>query len=132
LMLWFHAPIGWPLLWCPVLLMLVMLLATGVGLVASALGTYQFDTVFAMPFLMQLWMLATPVMYSRHSVPDAWQPWYRWTPMVGIVEGFRAVLVQNRMPDTTLLIYSAVGITAVGIVAWPLFRYTSRYFADVL
>ena len=132
LMLWFRTPVGWPLLWCPALLLLTMLLATGVGFIVSALGTYQFDTVFALPFLMQLWMLATPVMYAFRSVPEPWQGWYRLNPMVGIIEGFRAVLVLKRMPDLSLLGCSVAGILVVWIIAWPLFRFTSQYFADVL
>ena len=132
LMLWFRTPVGWPLLWCPVLLLLTILLATGVGFAVAALGTYQFDTVFALPFLMQLWMLVTPVMYPLHSVPEPWRAWYQLNPMVGIVDGFRAILVQARAPDLPLLGCSVLGIVVVWIVAWPLFRFTSQYFADVL
>lgn len=132
LMLWFRTPVGWPLLWCPLLLLMTVLLATGVGFVVSALGTYQFDTIFALPFLLQLWMLVTPVMYPFHSVPERWQAWYRLNPMVGLVEGFRGILVQQHMPDLALLGCSLAGILFVWIIAWPLFRFTSRYFADVL
>src|ERR1700687_3900641 len=132
LMLWFHTPVGWALLWCPVLLLLTILLATGVGLAVAALGTYQFDTVFALPFLMQFWMFATPVMYPLHSVPASWQGWYKLNPMVGIVDGFRATLVQNGAPDLSLLAYSVIGVFVVWIIALPLFRFTSQYFADVL
>jgi ABC-type polysaccharide/polyol phosphate export permease len=52
--------------------------------------------------------------------------------MVGIIEGFRAVLAEARAPDPTLIACSVLGILGVWLVAWPLFRYTSRYFADVL
>jgi len=115
LMAWFRTPVSWTLVWFPVLLLLTILLATGVGFAVAALGTYQFDTVFALPFLMQFWMFATPVMYPLHSVPAAWRGWYAVNPMVGIVDGFRAVLV-----------------FLVWLIAWPLFRFTSQYFADVL
>jgi lipopolysaccharide transport system permease protein len=132
LMLWFRTPVGWPLLWCPALVLLTILLATGVGFAVAALGTYQFDTVFALPLLMQLWMLGTPVMYPLGTVPVAWQGWYRLNPMVGIIDGFRGILVEQRTPDLSLLGCSLLGIVVVWIVAWPLFRYTSQYFADVL
>jgi lipopolysaccharide transport system permease protein len=132
MMAWYRTPVGWPLLWFPVLLLLIILLATGIGFVVSALGTYQFDTVFALPFVMQLWMLATPVMYSFQSVPQRWQRWYRLNPMVGIIEGFRAILVLGRVPDPVLLACSIGGTFVVWMIAWPLFRYTSQYFADVL
>ena len=132
IMAWYRTPVGWPLLWFPGLLLLTILLATAIGFVISAIGTYQFDTVFALPFVMQLWMLATPVMYSFHSVPPQWQRWYVLNPMVGIIEGFRSILVLGRVPDPALLTYSIVGTVIIWLIAWPLFRYTSRYFADVL
>jgi ABC-type polysaccharide/polyol phosphate export permease len=52
--------------------------------------------------------------------------------MVGIIEGFRAILVLDRGPDLALLACSIGGTVVVWIIAWPLFRYTSQYFADVL
>ncbi len=132
LIVWFRLPIRWTVLWVPGLLLLLILLATGVGFAVAALGTYQFDTVFALPFLLQFWMFATPVMYSLHSVPAAWRGWYVLNPMVGIVDGFRAILVQGQPPDLWLLGYSAAGIVIVWSIAWPLFRFASQYFADVL
>jgi lipopolysaccharide transport system permease protein len=132
LMLWFRTPVGWPLLWCPVLMLLTILLATGVGFAVTALGTYQFDTVFALPFVMQLWLLATPVMYPFYSVPGRWQGWYKLNPMVGIVEGFRSILAQESMPDLSLLAYSLIGIFMIWLIALPLFRFSSQYFADVV
>ncbi len=132
MMLWFGTAVGWPLVCFPLLVLMAILLAIGVGLIVSALGTYQFDTVFALPFVMQLWMLATPVMYPLQSVPVRWQGWYRLNPMVGIIEGFRSITVLKRMPDPALLGWSMAGIIAVWMVAWPLFRFTSDYFADVL
>jgi lipopolysaccharide transport system permease protein len=132
MMAWYGTPVGWPLLWLPPLVALVMALATAVGFIVSALGTYQFDTVFALPFVTQLWMLATPVMYSLQSVPRAWRGWYRLNPMVGIIEGFRCAAVLDRTPDLWLLAFSIAITAVVWIIAWPLFRFTAKYFADVL
>jgi len=52
--------------------------------------------------------------------------------MVGIIEGFRAILVLGRVPDPVLLACSIGSTLVIWIIAWPLFRYTSQYFADVL
>jgi lipopolysaccharide transport system permease protein len=132
LMLWYRVPVGWSLLWLPLLVLLAALLATGVGLGVAALGAYKTDTIYALPFLLQVWLLATPVLYPLASVPEHWQWLYRLNPMVGIVEGFRSALVKGLMPDPSALAWSVVGIGVVWAVTWPVFRSVSQYFADVL
>ncbi len=132
MMIWFCVTVGWSLLWLPVLVLLTALLALGLGLGIAALGTYKRDIIFAVPFLMQFWLLATPIMYPLGKVPERWQYFYTLNPMVGIVEGFRSIMVKGMSPDLGLLGVSLVGIVVVWLVAWPLFRYMSQYFADVL
>jgi lipopolysaccharide transport system permease protein len=132
MMIWFRVSVGWSLLWLPVLVLLTALLALGVGLGVAALGTYKRDVMLALPFLMQFWLLATPTMYPLGNVPERWQFLYTLNPMVGLIEGFRRVVVKGVAPDLGLLAVSLLGIVAVWLVAWPLFRYMSQYFADVL
>jgi lipopolysaccharide transport system permease protein len=107
-------------------------LGLGVGLGVAALGTYRRDIIFGLPFLMQFWLLATPIMYPLGNVPERWKFLYSLNPMVGIIEGFRRAMVKGMAPDLGLLAVSFLGIMAVWLVAWPLFRYMSQYFADVL
>jgi len=132
MMAWYRVPVGWTLLWWPVLVLLTGLLALGVGLVLAALGTYKRDIIFGTPFLMQFWLLCTPVMYPLSKVSNRWEVLYSLNPMVGIVEGFRSVMVQGTMPDLWLLAVSFLGIMVIWTLAFPLFRYMSQYFADVL
>jgi lipopolysaccharide transport system permease protein len=132
MMIWFHIPIGVSLLWAPLLVSLTALLALGVGLAIAAVGTYKHDILFATPFLMQFWLLATPIMYPLGRVPNRWKSLYSLNPMVGIIEGFRSALVHGIGPDFGLLMISLLGIVLVWVLAWPLFRYMSQYFADVL
>jgi lipopolysaccharide transport system permease protein len=132
MMVWFETPIGIAMFWIPLLIVLAALLALGIGLAVSAVGTYKHDIIFAMPFFLQFWLLATPVMYPLGDVPEKFRHVYHLNPMVGIVEGFRATIIRGVSPDTALLLYSLGGIAVVWAVAWPLFRYTSQYVADVL
>lgn len=132
MMIGFRVPVGWPLLWWPVLVLLTALLALGVGLGVAALGTFKRDIIFAVPFVMQFWLLATPIMYPLGKVPPKWHFLYSLNPMVGLVEGFRSVMVKGLSPDLGLLSISLLGIVLVWLCAWPLFRYLSQYFADVL
>jgi lipopolysaccharide transport system permease protein len=132
LMAWFQVPLTRPMVWLPVLVTLLILTTTVMGLAATTLGTYWRDSVFVMPFGMQLWLLATPVMYSLDVVPPRWRPLYYLNPIVGIVEGFRSVLIGEAGPSVALLGLSLVVTALVGAVVWPSFRYASRYFADAL
>ncbi len=132
MMIWFRVPVEWSLLWLPVLVILTTLLALGLGLGVAAIGTFKRDTAFALPFVMQFWLLLTPTMYPLSNVPQRMQFIYRLNPMVGIIEGFRDVIVKGVAPDLHLLAISLIGIVVVWVVTWPFFRSVSRYFADVL
>lgn len=132
MMIWFRVPVGVSMLWLPLLVLMTSLLALGVGLGVAAIGTYKHDIIFAMPFLMQFWLLTTPIMYPISQVPVRYQLLYSLNPMVGIIEGFRRVMVRGISPDFWLLTLSMAGILVIWIIAWPIFRYMSQYFADVL
>jgi lipopolysaccharide transport system permease protein len=132
MMFWFHVPISWTILWLPVLIVLIALLALGIGMLIAAVGTYKRDIVFATPFLMQFWLLATPIMYPLSSVAERWRQLYLANPMVGLIESFRGVLIKGSAPDLNLLAMSIVGIGVIWIISWPFFRVMSQYFADVL
>lgn len=132
MLIWYHAPLGWNLLWLPVLVLLTALLALGLGMGLGAIGAFRRDLLFAVPFLMQFWLLATPVLYPLGQVPTEWSFWYQLNPMVGIIEGFRAVLARGEAPDPVLLLTTVAMIGVIWLVCWPLFRLLSQYFADVL
>ncbi|ABK43097.1 ABC-2 type transporter [Magnetococcus marinus MC-1] len=132
MLIWYQHPVGWTLLWIPLLALLTGLLALGLGLGLAAIGTFKRDVIFAIPFGMQFWLLATPIMYPANQVPERWRSLFDLNPMVGITESFRSVLLHNQSPDLTLLGGSALTIAVIWLIAWPLFRSVSQYFADVL
>jgi len=132
LLAWFHTPLGWSLLWLPLLMILGTGLALGGGMLVAALGTFKHDVLFAVPLLMQLWLLISPIMYPLEQVPANWRSLYVLNPMVGLVESVRAILVRGVAPDPSLLGIAAVGIGILLLVAWPLFRALSQNIADVL
>lgn len=129
---WYAIPVGVNLLWLPLLLVLLMALAFATGLLIAAVGTFRRDILFAIPFLFQFGLLATPVMYPVSAVPEHWQGLYRLNPLVGLIDGFRRVIIHDSPPDLNALAISAAVGAALLAVALPTFRAVSRYFADIL
>ena len=132
MMIWFRVPVGWSLLWLPILILMTGGLALPVGMFLASLGTFRRDFLLAGTFLMQLWLYTTPIIYPLSSVPERWRSLYVLNPMVGILEAFRAILARGAAPDLALLAWAVPGIVLAWVVAWPLFRVLSQYFADVL
>jgi lipopolysaccharide transport system permease protein len=114
----------------PVLVALSMMCALGCGLWLSALNVDYRDVGYVVPFLTQLWMVATPVAYPSSLLDEPWRTLYGLNPMVGVIEGFRWALLGTD-PPTTLLLLSAV-ISAVLLVSGAFYyRRAERTFADI-
>ena len=118
--------------WLPVLLLIEIVLTVGVVLFVSALNVFVRDIRLAVPFLAQLWLFVTPVMYPLSSVPAGLRPWYRANPMTGLVESFRDVLIYGKVPDFGLLLPTIVGAIAAAIIGAWYFSATESRFADVV
>ncbi|HOE65775.1 MAG TPA: ABC transporter permease [Candidatus Hydrogenedentes bacterium] len=118
--------------WLPILTLLTFMLASGIGLALAAFGTYRYDVFFAVPLLLQAWMFATPIFYLVDGVPMGLRSWYSLNPMVGIVEAYRSVLMYGQSPDLSLLAVAVIVTIVIWALVWPVFRYVSQYFADVL
>lgn len=123
---------GSAILWLPAFLLLMLLTALGVGFWLSALNVEFRDVAHAMPFLSQLWLFVTPVVYASTLVPPQWRVLYGLNPMTGVVEGFRwALLGAGRGPGQML---AASTLVAVGLfisgIAW--FRRRERNFVDAI
>jgi len=103
-------------LWLPVLLLLGVFTALGVGLWMSALNALYRDVRYVVPFLVQFWMFASPVAYPSTLVPERWRWLYGLNPMAGVIDGFRwAITGRGQAPGLLLLASSAmVALVLVG------------------
>jgi lipopolysaccharide transport system permease protein len=116
----------------PVFLLLATLTATGVALWFSALGVKYRDFMYALPFLVQVWMYASPVVYPMSLIPARWQLWFALNPATGFIEGFRwSVLGTGAFDQRLLLITIAVSILSF-LSGTFFFRRVERSFADVI
>lgn len=131
LMLWYGVGWSWHLLAAPFLLAAVVFAALGVGTFLSALTVAYRDFTHITPFLVQIWMYVTPVVFPVSLVPPNWQWLLYLNPMTGLVEGFRSAFLGKPfdVPGLTLSLAVAVALFAVGIA---FFERVERRFADII
>lgn len=132
MMLYYRVPLAWPILLLPVLIIMALVIALGVGLWFATLNVKYRDIGHAIPFFIQAWMFASPVAYSINLIPERWQTLYALNPMVGVINGFRWVLLgHGEIPANTMLVSSLVGLL---ILVTGMFYYQrmERKFADVV
>jgi lipopolysaccharide transport system permease protein len=132
MMAWYGVTPGWGLLALPLYLLLVLLTSLATCLFLSPLNVRYRDVEHAIPFLMQVWMYASPVVYSVRIVPEKWRALYSLNPMVGVIEGFRWALLGNGSPDFVVMAVSAVMVTVLLVAGLVFFRRMERTFADVI
>lgn len=132
LLVTYKVSLGASLLWLPLLILLTVALGLALAMSLGLVGAIKPDFQMIGQFGMQLWMFSSPVLYSSKSVPQEWRALYDLNPAVGLIEGFRDVLLHNRTPDLHLLLYSVATTLIMLLLSWPFFRSTSRYLAEVL
>jgi len=115
----------------PLFVLMMALLALGVGLLSAAVTVKYRDLRHALPFLIQLWMFASPVIYPTNIVPERWKWLVIINPVAGIIEGFRASLT-GRPFDWVHVSISAVITLAVLVCSVYIFRRFEDTFADVV
>ncbi len=119
--------------WLPLLLLLVIATALGVSFVLAAMNVQFRDVKYAVPFLLQSWMFATPVVYPASLIEDPlWHALYALNPMVGVIEGFRwALLGTDTAPGMSVVVSSVVAMCLLVGGAFY-FKRMERTFADVV
>lgn len=120
----------------PAFILLAMATSLGFGLWLSALNVRFRDVGYLVPFLVQIWMYLTPVIYPVTLIPERLRWLLALNPMTGVVEGFRWALLGAQLEDATPpggLFYASIAI-ALGVLVSGLifFRRTERTFADVI
>jgi homopolymeric O-antigen transport system permease protein len=132
LMFYYGVRVTAGVLWViPAMLMLTLFL-TGIALCASVLQARFRDVGVAMPLVLQVWMFATPIVYSRASVPERLREWYDLNPLVAIIEIFRGALLHSALPDGGLLVKSVVVSLLVAVLSYVWFKHVEATLMDVI
>src|SRR5882724_626592 len=132
LMIYYKITVTWTVLMLAPLTLLTTMLALGVGMWLSALNVKYRDIRYALPFLMQLWMFASPIIYPISMLPQKWHWAVMLNPVTGIIQNFRIALFGNQPFVWKSLAISAVITAMVVTYAAYSFRRMERRFADIV
>jgi lipopolysaccharide transport system permease protein len=130
LMLYHGVVPSWPIALAPAIVGLIAILACAIALGTAALQVQFRDVGLAMPLLLQVWMFLSPVVYPYSQVPVRFRPLYQLNPMAGLIDGFRRVTVEGRLPDWHLLLISALVSAALLPICYVYFKYVDATVAD--
>jgi lipopolysaccharide transport system permease protein len=135
LLVWYQVPLSLNLILAPALVVLVSVLAFATGTLLSSLNVKYRDIRYVIPFLIQFWFFATPIIYPVSMMPGKYQWIYRLNPLTGIIEAFRVALLSglNHSSFDWVAIGSSTIVTlALLTYAAYHFRGTERIFADII
>ncbi|MGH9770062.1 MAG: ABC transporter permease [Blastocatellia bacterium] len=116
----------------PLFISLAVIVSLGVGMWLSALNVQFRDVRYAVPFITQFWMLATPIAYPSSLLSEPWRTLYGLNPMAGVVEGFRWSLLGLNTSPRPILIVSVLASLAILISGAFYFRRMEKSFADMV
>lgn len=130
LLIYFKVVPGLGLVFLPILLIQLLMTSLGIGMILSAMAVQYRDVKYALGFIVQLLLYGAPVVYSTTAVPEQYQFLYSLNPMVGVIEGIRAMFLSRPMPWEWIW---PGAIVAVVLFVFGLFyfRKMERVFADV-
>jgi len=131
LMAWYRIWPTWQIVWLPLLVLLMILTAGGMGMLLAALGIQYRDVRFAMGFLTQLLMYAAPVVWPASLIPQVYRPLYGLYPMAGVIEGFRSALLGSVPMPWDLIVPGLVSASLIFVLGIVYFRRMERVFSDV-
>ena len=115
----------------PVFVLLALASSLGVGLWLSALNVQYRDFQYTVPFLVQVWLYASPVVYSTNLVPAQYQLLYGLNPMAGVIEGFRWALL-GTAPPSGIIGLSVLVVLVLLVTGAFYFKKMEQYFADIV
>jgi len=132
LLLYAGIPLSWKVMTLPAFILLAMLTALGLSLFTSAMNAKYRDVGHAIPFVIQIWMYLSPIVYPVSLVPEQWRWLYGLNPMAGVIEGFRWALLGRTAPDPVVMAESVIVLLLVVISGLVYFRKMERQFADII
>lgn len=132
MLIYYRVTPTWKLLLWPVLVVMLVALAVALGMLLSALNVQYRDVKYAVPFLLQLWLFATPIIYPTSMIPARWAWLMSINPLSGLIENFRSVWAPERAVDWSALGMSASVTAVVFALSALYFSRAEEVFSDII
>jgi lipopolysaccharide transport system permease protein len=132
MMAWYGLAPQWGIVLLPFFVLLTMLTALSVSVWLSVINVRYRDVGQAIPFLVQIWLFASPVAYPASVVPENWRSLYYLNPLAGIIEGFRWALLGSQNPPIVSLLSTTAVVLALLYGGIVFFKRMEKTFADVV
>lgn len=131
LMIFFATPVTSQIVLAPLFLFLAFVQAVSLGTLFSALNVRFRDVKFALPFLLQVWMIASPIFYPSSILPEKWRLFFAINPLTGILEGFRSALFGTGF-DWPVIAVSCASLLILMLFSLFVFKRMEDDFADMI
>ncbi len=132
LMIYYHVRPSWTIFLLPIPMLALVVFTLSVSLLLAAINVKYRDVKYVIPFLTQIWLFVTPVIYPTSMVPAKYRSLLALNPMWGIIDAFRACIFPGRTVDPQMLVISGVVIACCAVVAAVYFRRAEQVFADII
>ena len=132
ILLYYHVQLTARILYVIPIIFCVALFSAGIALLLSAWQVHFRDVGVAMPLILQVWMLASPVVYPLRSVPAGWRQIYLLNPLAGLVENFRRAVIPGLALDWGLFAVSALLSGGAFLLCYAVFKHLDSTLADVI
>jgi lipopolysaccharide transport system permease protein len=131
LMIYYGVAPAWQFLLWPILLVPLVVLTIGMSMILAALNVKYRDVKYALPFLIQLWLFVTPVIYPTSIIPERFRFVAALNPLTGLIAAFRSSAISQHI-DWSLLGVSCLLTLLVLVIGMTVFRKAERVFADIV
>jgi lipopolysaccharide transport system permease protein len=132
MMFWFQIWPTWAIVLAPAFMFMALVTALGVGLFLSAVAVRYRDVPYTIPFILQLWMFVSGVVYAIGALPEKWQWLLAFNPMTAVISGFQWGILGTPAPDVSLTLVSIGAAIVMFVVGLWYFRRSEPRFADTI
>jgi lipopolysaccharide transport system permease protein len=132
MMVWFTIWPSWAIVFAPLFLAMALVTALGTGLFLSAVAVRYRDVPYAIPFVIQIWLFVSGVVYAISALPEKWQWVLALNPMTAVISGFQWGVIGTAPPGLGKTLVSVASMTVMFVVGLWYFRHSEPRFADTI
>jgi lipopolysaccharide transport system permease protein len=132
IMVWYGVGVDWHVVLVPVFLLILILTALGVGSFFATVNVRYRDVPYVIPFLTQIWLYLSPVIYPSNAIPEKWQVLFSLNPVVAGITGFRWALLGTPAPTTMEITLGLASLSVMVFIGFRVYRWGESRFADAM